>query len=149
MPGITAAEYLRLIDRRFANPAIVDTVRRVAFDGSARHVGFLLPSVRDGLADGVSVTGLALVEALWARMCAGTREDGSHIEPNDPMWDMLTATAATAQHTPTAWLEMTHIYHNLADQPRFAAAFEGWLTCLYRDGVENTVSRYLDLSGTA
>ncbi len=149
MPGITAAEYLRLIDRRFANPAIVDTVRRVAFDGSARHVGFLLPSVRDGLADGVSVTGLALVEALWARMCAGTREDGSHIEPNDPMWDMLTATAATAQHTPTAWLEMTHIYHNLADQPRFAAAFEGWLTCLYRDGVEDTVRRYLDLSGTA
>jgi mannitol 2-dehydrogenase len=149
MPGITATAYLGMIDKRFANTAIVDTVRRVAFDGSARHVGFLLPSVRDGLAGGVSVTGLALVEALWARMCAGTREDGSHIEPNDPMWGMLTATAATARHTPTAWLEMTHIYHNLANQPRFAAAFEGWLTCLYRDGVEDTVRRYLDLSSTA
>lgn len=144
--GITAAAYLDMIDKRFANPAIVDTVRRVAFDGSARHVGFLLPSVRDGLAAGVSVTGLALVEALWARMCAGTREDGSIIEANDPLWDLLTTTAAQARTRPLAWLEMTHIYGDLVGQPRFAKAFEGWLTSLYQAGVEDTVRRYLGLS---
>ena len=146
MPGITAAAYLGMIDKRFANPAIVDTVRRVAFDGSARHVGFLLPSVRDGLTAGVTVSGLALVEALWARMCAGTREDGSHIEANDPLWDLLTTTAAQARTRPLAWLEMTQIYGDLAGQPHFAAAFEGWLRSLYQDGVEDTVRRYLDLS---
>ena len=70
-------EYLDLIDRRFSNDAIIDTVRRVAFDGSARHAGFILPSIRDGLATGKSVEGLALVEAAWARMCEGTRENGS------------------------------------------------------------------------
>lgn len=143
MPGISAGDYLGMIERRFANPAIVDTIRRVAFDGSARHVGFLLPSIRDGLAAGASVAGLALVEALWARMCAGTREDGSMIEANDPLWDMLTATAGKARHTPSAWLEMSHIYGDLANRPSFATAFEDSLTSLYRDGVESTVRRYL------
>jgi mannitol 2-dehydrogenase len=33
---------------RFANPAIRDTTRRVAFDGSSRHTGFVLPILRDG-----------------------------------------------------------------------------------------------------
>ncbi len=143
MPGVTAIEYLEMIGRRFANPAIIDTVRRVAFDGSARHVGFILPSVRDGLAAGTSVEGLALVEAIWARMCAGRREDDSLIEPNDPMWDMLSATAAEAERTPSAWLRMTHIYGDLVNDGSFATAFDKWLSALYRDGVEATVHRYI------
>jgi len=63
--------YSDVIAQRFANPAIRDTVRRVAFDGASRHTGFVLPMVRERLAAGASVDGLALVEALWARMCAG------------------------------------------------------------------------------
>ena len=148
MPGPTAPEYLAMIDRRFANPAIVDTVRRVAFDGSARHVGFLLPSVRDGLAAGTPVSGLALVEALWARMCAGTREDGSRIEANDPIWSQLAATAVTARRTPLAWLQMTQIYGDLADNPRFANVFTDWLASIWKVGVEATVRRYIDSTPT-
>jgi len=146
MPGVTALDYLKTINRRFANPAIVDTVRRVAFDGSARHVGFLLPSVRDGLAASTPVSGLALVEALWARMCAGTREDGSRIEANDPMWGMLTTMASKAKQDPLIWLQMTQIYGELASSTRFATAFEEWLTGIYRDGVEATVRRYINQS---
>jgi len=142
VPGGSVTDYLDLIDRRFANPAIVDTVRRVAFDGSSRHVGFILPSVRDGLAAGAPVEGLALVEALWARMCVGTRENGSAIEPNDPMWEMLQARAEQARKDPSAWLGMTHIYGDLADSDRFATAFESWLTRLYADGVEGTARHY-------
>jgi mannitol 2-dehydrogenase len=74
VPGMTPEQYVDLIDRRFANPTIVDTTRRVAFDGSSRHPGFVLPTVRDALASGKAVEGLALVEAAWARMCEGTRE---------------------------------------------------------------------------
>ena len=149
LPGITALDYLDLIDRRFANPAIADTVRRVAFDGSARHPGFLLPSLRDGLAAGTPVTGLALVEALWARMCAGTREDGSVIAANDPHWAMLNDTALAARHAPLAWLRMPQIYGELADHKGFADAFGSWLSALYSDGVETTVRRYLQESGAS
>ncbi len=143
VPGMTPASYVDLIDRRFSNPAIVDTTRRVAFDGSSRHPGFVLPIVRDGLERGSPVEGLALVEACWARMCEGTREDGSAIEPNDPFWDDLVAVAREARHTPRVWLEMRSTYGDLADQPRFAEAFERWLRQIHAEGVAAAIARYV------
>jgi mannitol 2-dehydrogenase len=143
VPGMTPEAYVDLIRQRFSNPEIVDTSRRVAFDGSSRHPGFVLPVVRDGLADGTSVEGLALVEALWARMCEGTREDGTVIEPNDPVWDALQAKAKEAKDKPRAWLEMRQTYGDLADQPRFADAFEKWLAMIWSDGTEAALRTYL------
>ncbi|MGI9511138.1 MAG: mannitol dehydrogenase family protein [Geminicoccaceae bacterium] len=143
VPGMTPEQYVELVDRRFSNPEIIDTTRRVAFDGSSRHPGFVLPTVRDALEAGGAVEGLALVEAAWARMCEGTRENGSVIEPNDPVWDMLTARAGEARETPPAWLEMRQIYGNLADEARFSDAFEKWLTIIYRDGMEAALRHYM------
>lgn len=143
VPGKTPADYLDLIDARFSNPLIVDTTRRVAFDGSSRHPGFILPSVRDRLAAGCPVTGLALVEALWARYCLGQTEDGASIEPNDPHWALLTAQAAVAKETPRAWLAMEQFYGELANESDFADAFDGWLTRLYADGTEAVLQTYL------
>ena len=48
VPGFTPEAYRALIEQRFSNPEIVDTTRRVAFDGSSRHPGFVIPSIRDG-----------------------------------------------------------------------------------------------------
>ena len=143
VPGTTAAAYLDLIERRFANTAIADTTRRVAFDGASRHTGFLLPILRDGLAAGAPVRGLALVEALWARMCTGLREDGSVIEPNDPQWRALCEAAQRAQDRPMAWLEQDHLYGTLGSDPAFAAPFCDWLTQLHDRGVAAVVSDYL------
>lgn len=144
VPGMTPAQYLDLIDRRFANPTIVDTVRRVAFDGSSRQTGMVLPTVRDGLMAGVSVDGLALVQAAWARMCQGTRDDGSAIAPNDPFWPALTERAQEAMIRPRHWLEMRQSYGDLADAPAFADAFERWLTMMYRDGMAATLQHYIE-----
>ncbi|MBV2358634.1 mannitol dehydrogenase family protein [Thalassococcus sp. CAU 1522] len=142
VPGMTPEAYVDLITRRFANPMIHDTTRRVAFDGSSRHTGFVLPILRDALAKGTPVTGLALVEALWARMCAGTRQDGSVIEPNDPFWADLNATALAARDEPQTWLRQDHLYGDLLHEPRFAEAFCGWLAMLWQDGVEATLAAY-------
>lgn len=144
VPGMTPIEYVGLIERRFSNPAIVDTVRRVAFDGSSRHPGMVLPTIRDGLRAGTPVRGLALVEAAWARMCEGSRDDGSMIEPNDPSWSILNVQAKRARSRPAEWLEMRQIYGNLSDDPRFARDFELWLTAMYRDGMIGTIKSYLD-----
>ncbi|MCB1336370.1 MAG: mannitol dehydrogenase family protein [Maritimibacter sp.] len=144
VPGMTPEQYVELIERRFSNPAIVDTTRRVAFDGSSRHPGMVLPTVRDGLRAGVPVAGLALVEAAWCRMCEGNREDGSRIEPNDPFWDDLTAVATKAKDDPRAWLEMRQYYGDLADQPRFAEAFARWLGMIWSDGIEAAMNAYLN-----
>ena len=143
VPGMTPAQYLDLIAGRFSNPAIVDTTRRIAFDGSSRHPGFLVPSIRDALASGGPVSGLALTEALWARMCYGTREDGTEIEANDPYWDDLKAVAQAAKETPLTWLQQTHLYGDLAEHARFADAFEHWHAQIWSNGVSATLSEYL------
>lgn len=142
VPEMTPDGYATLIEGRFANPAIRDTTRRVAFDGSSRHTGFVLPILRDALAAGGSVKGLALVEALWSRMCAGTREDGTPIEPNDPQWPSLTRAAQEARKRPASWLEQGAIYGDLAENSTFAACFEEALGAIWTDGVEATLARY-------
>ena len=139
---MTPGQYVSLIAGRFSNPEIVDTTRRVAFDGSSRHPGFLLPILRDALDAGTSVDGLALVEAIWARMCAGTREDGSVIEPNDPYWDQLVLVAQEARTEPRKWIAQKHIYGDLDQQESFAKPFEQWLTMLWETGTEATLAHY-------
>ena len=142
VPDFGPGDYLDLVSRRFSNPAIVDTTRRVAFEGSARHPGFVLPILRDGFGTGAPVEGLALVEALWARMCEGTRENGSVIEPNDPLWDTLLAAAKAARDHPRAWLEQRQFYGDLVEAPRFADAFERWLSRIWSEGCEAALRAY-------
>ena len=143
VPGMTPEAYIDLIETRFANPAIVDTTRRVAFDGSSRHTGFILPTIREALKNGQSVKGLALVEALWARMCEGTREDGTTIEPNDPIWGELTIAAAATKTDPKAWLAQSSIYGDLADEAAFSDAFAHWITAIWADGCEAAIAQYV------
>lgn len=144
VPGMTPGAYVELIARRFSNPEIRDTVRRVAFDGSSRHPGFVLPILRDALASGAPTGGLALTQALWSRMCEGTREDGSMIAPNDPHHDRMQAAARAARQAPAAWLAQDAIYGDLAREPRFAEAFEDWLALIWAEGTEAAIRRYLD-----
>jgi len=147
VPDCTPAAYLDLITRRFSNPQIHDTTRRVAFDGSSRHTGFVLPILRDALAAGGAMDGLVLVEALWARMCAGTREDGTVIEANDPHWNTLRDAAQAARTDPSAWLAQAQFYGDLAADQRFAEAFSRWLDHVWTHGARAAVRLYL--SGAA
>ncbi|MGV6848796.1 MAG: mannitol dehydrogenase family protein [Marinibacterium sp.] len=142
VPDMAPAQYVDLIARRFANPAIVDTTRRVAFDGSSRHPGFVLPILHDALKHPGRFDGLALAEAFWARMCFGTREDGSAIAHNDPVWDSLTATARAARSRPHVWLEQRQIYGDLADNAAFSARFAHWLALIWSDGAEAALAAY-------
>ncbi len=145
VPEYTPEAYLALIKARFSNSAIVDTTRRVAFDGSSRQPGFILPSVRDTLRRGGSVSGLALVSAIWARYCQGVREDGSDIEANDPYWPDLQKRALQAKQSPQRWLNNTLIYGDLGNNPAFSQAFIQWLTMLNDIGLAKTLSHYLDI----
>ena len=143
VPETRPDAYVDLIDQRFSNPEIVDTVRRVAFDGSSRHPGFLLPTLRDALKAGTPIDGLALSQAVWARMCEGTREDGSIIEPNDPIWGKLNAAAIAAKFDPQAWLNQKALYGSLAANETFTKSFAHWLRLIWTDGTEAALQAYL------
>ena len=143
VPGYTPMEYFELISARFSNPSIQDTIRRVAFDGSSRHSGFLVPSIKDGIEHNISIIGLSLAEALWARMCEGTREDGSIIEPNDPHWEKLNICAKKSKDNPLKWLGQLEIYGDISKDKKFCDSFSNWLNMIYERGVENTLNEYL------
>lgn len=142
VPEITPEAYVALIASRFSNPAIRDTTRRVAFDGSSRHTGFVLPILRDALVANASIDGLALVEALWARMCAGTREDGSEIAANDPKWQELQTAAHAAKSAPSAWLRQADYYGDIAQDARFAERFCHWLSVIWTNGTRAALQAY-------
>ena len=143
VPDTDLNDYFALCQRRFANPKIGDTTRRLALDGSNRQPKFIIPSALDRVNSGKSVNGLALVSALWCRYCYGTTESGAVIEPNDPSWDRLTAQAHLAKADPRAWLSMTDIYGDLARHPTFIAAFSHALDTLWAIGTKATLERYL------
>lgn len=143
VPDTDLNDYLALCERRFANPKIGDTIRRLALDGSNRQPKFIIPSALDRVRAGQPVQGLALVSALWCRYCFGTTESGAVIAPNDPAWERLTAQSGRARQTPGAWLEMEDIYGPLAADPAFRTAFVHALDTLWSRGTTATLEAYL------
>ena len=141
--NMTPTQYLDLVERRFSNSEIEDTIRRVAFDGSSRQPGFLFPSIRDGLANGTPVHGLALSAAMWCKYCEGQREDGSAIEPNDPNWLALNKAALAAKSDPVRWLEQRQYHGDLGDDERFVEVFSSWHRLISTKGVERAICAYL------
>jgi mannitol 2-dehydrogenase len=146
VPDTDLGDYYTLIDRRFSNPKIGDTISRLCLDGSNRQPKFILPTALDRVKAGHSVTGLALVSALWARYCYGESDGGKVIPPNDPNWDRLTALARQAKTDPKAWLSMTDIFGELSTNPAYIAAFTTALGSLWSKGTRSTLQAYL--SGT-
>ena len=149
IPGVTPvpdtdpAEYFAIVRTRFANPKVADTIHRLCHDGSNRQPKFIVPSIRDALAQGRSVEGLALASALWCYYCAGTLPDGAAIAPNDPNWDRLTSIAKAAQSQPEAWLAMEPVYGEVGRDGRLQKPFSRWLTLIRDSGVEQTLATYL------
>ena len=145
VPNTDIQAYFTQIVARFANPEIADTERRLCLDGSNRQPKFILPSIRDALAAGGTVQGLALVSALWCRYCAGVEDDGTPIPPNDPNWAVLNPLALAAKDDPQIWLSgLPHIYGEVADHTRFSQAFATALNQLWASGTAATLSAYLD-----
>lgn len=148
VPDTAIPDYYRLIVQRFSNPEVADTERRLCLDGSNRQPKFILPSLRDALAAGGRIDGLALVSALWCRYCAGTEDDGTPIPPNDPNWDRLQPLALAAREDPAAWLDgLTAVYGETAADPRFRAAFGRWLPQLWSEGTAACLASYVGARG--
>ena len=139
MPDTDLDDYYQLIEDRFANPKIGDTIRRLCLDGSNRQPKFIIPTIADRLQAGPAITGLALESALWCRYCFGTTESGQEIEPNDPNWERLVPIARAARENPTAWLEMADIYGEVGRSEVFGKCFAAILQAIWQDGVERVV----------
>jgi mannitol 2-dehydrogenase len=143
VPDTDLADYYALIETRFANPKIGDTVRRLCLDGSNRQPKFIVPTIADRLKSGGGIAGLALESALWCRYCFGETDSGQTIAPNDPSWNRLQMASRMARNDPSAWLAMDDIYGAVGNAPIFRQTFAGWLRSLWNDGTETVLRRYI------
>lgn len=144
VPDTDLGGYFAVIKKRFANPKIGDTIRRLCLDGSNRQPKFIVPSIAAALQNDASIDGLALESALWCRYCFGSSESGRAIEANDPNWDKLQTASRRARDDPAAWLAMKEVYGDIAASERFAGAFAQALRRLWEDGTKATLDRYLN-----
>jgi mannitol 2-dehydrogenase len=143
IPGVSYDAYRELIAERFSNPEVGDTIPRLCLDGSNRQPKFILPTLRQALAEARPYEGLTLEVALWCRYCAGTDEKGNAIPPNDENWEDLRARALRAKEDPDAFLSNALIFGDLGRDPRFAGAFGDRLRSLWERGVEATLADYV------
>ena len=144
VPGTDLADYWKLINSRFSNPAMGDTIGRNTYDGASRQPKFIVPVAADGLKKGTKVDGLALVSAMWCRYCQGTVENGDEVPSKDPQWDRLTETAEEAKTNPAAWLAMEDVYGAVGQDPVFQEAFAKALNTINSKGVEAALQQYID-----
>ncbi|KSV71759.1 mannitol dehydrogenase family protein [Ensifer adhaerens] len=144
VPNTDLGDYYKLIETRFSNPKIGDTIPRLAQDGSNRQPKFILPSTADRLARGEDVVGLSLVSALWCRYFAGTSDSGKTIAFNDQSADRLNKAALAAKDDPMAFLALGDIFGDVARSDLFRRRFADALKTLWEKGTRATLQLYLD-----
>jgi mannitol 2-dehydrogenase len=144
VPDTSLDDYFDLIEHRFLNPKIGDTIPRLAQDGSNRQPKFILPSTRDRLDQGLDIVGLSLVSALWCRYFAGTADSGRQIVFNDTSAEKLQAAAIKAKDDPDAFLVFDEIFGEVSTSELFRKRFAHALKTLWTQGTAKTLQLYLD-----
>ena len=123
VPGIDLDAYRHELIARFSSPSVRDTVARLAFDASERIPKFLLPVVRAQLASGGEITRSATVVAAWAAYLEGTDEAGTPIEIVDKRRDLLVDAVAREASDSLAFIGITELFGDLAQNARFVTAY--------------------------
>ena len=143
VPGIDLPDYKRTLIERFANPGVRDTIARLCAGSSDRIPKWLLPVIRENLKTGAPIRLSAATVASWARYAEGVDEEGQPIEIVDQLADSLVPLARSQHENPTAFIENTEVFGDLATQPRFVDAYLGALESLHIDGARATLENLL------
>lgn len=123
VPGIDLDDYKDELLRRFANPAIRDTVARLCAEASDRIPKFVLPVLQHNLATGGPISHATAIVASWARYAQGVDEHGETIDVVDRMAPEITAAARQYTKDPTAFIKLTSLFGDLAENPRFTREY--------------------------
>lgn len=139
VPDVDIDRYIAQLLVRFGNPAIADTLARLATDGSDRMPKFVLPAVRANIAAGRPVPWGGAVVACWKACYEGGNESGARIEFLDPLADELrTRAAADDDHE---FLRAESIFGDILDDEAFVTAYDAALRLLHAESVGALVAR--------
>jgi len=134
VPGVDLEQYKATLIERFSNPAVRDQLARIGTEGSARIPKFVLPSVREALAEHRPIRLLAFTVACWFRYLEGHDEAGREMPLNDPYADRLRALALQGGADASALLSLRELFGELCDTPAFTEAVAQAVASLYGHG---------------
>jgi mannitol 2-dehydrogenase len=142
VPGVDLERYKGQLIERFANPEVRDTLARLCAESSDRIPKWLVPVIRDQLANGRRTRRSALVVASWARYAEGLDESGQPIEIVDRRRDQVMARAREQREQPLAFLADRDLFGNLIDDGRFTADYLAALRSLHERGARATLEAW-------
>lgn len=139
-PGMDVRLYRRQLLERFANPGISDQLTRLCGRGSTKMASYLLPSLRQALAEGRDCEMLTLALAGWFRYLRGIDENGRDIDVQDAQKDILQTLARQGGNDPSVLLRGSALFRVLNENQGFIAAMSEALTEIDRHGTRNVLA---------
>lgn len=136
VPGMDLEHYLQETLERFANPAIGDSLARLARRGSVKMPSYLLPSLHEALAQDRPHRLLLLVVACWMRYLRGTDLSGRPLTVEDPKAESLQALVRGRTDDPRRLLGMRSVFGRLAETPHVMQELTELLRLLDEGGLE-------------
>lgn len=146
VPGVDLDVYKRTLLARFANPAIADTLARLATDGADRMPKFVLPSLAEALAQGRPHRLLTLVVAGFIRYLRGVDERGAAIVLDDRRADELHRLVAASPTDPRPVLGVRRVFGDLGAHEAWVIELAGVLRHLDERGSRAAVAAALAAS---
>jgi mannitol 2-dehydrogenase len=129
VPDVDIDGYIAELMVRFGNPAIRDTLERLATDGSDRMPKFVLPAVRANTAAGRPVTWGGAAVACWKACYEDGNESGSRIEFIDAFAGDLRARAGSDDSHD--FLRSETIFGDILTDTAFVAEYDAALAVLH------------------
>ena len=145
VPGMDLDAYCATLLERFANPALGDTLARLAAFSSDRVPTWVLPVVRENLQAGGPVDVGAAIVAGWARYAEGTAEAGAPIDVVVQLAGTLTPLARDAD--PDAFLGHRPVFGDLVEDERFRDAYRWARRSFTTRGAQATMTDLLGRTG--
>jgi len=139
VPGVDLEQYKHQLIERFANPQIRDTLARLCAESSDRIPKWLLPVIREQLANGGEIGRSALVVAAWARYAEGQDEQGQPIEVVDKLREQLIERARRQHDEPLIFISDRDLFGDLIDSEGFVLAYRSALDSLHGQGARATL----------
>jgi mannitol 2-dehydrogenase len=141
VPGVDLEAYKTELLTRFANPGIRDTIARLCAESSDRIPKWVLPVIRQNLATGGPISHATAIVASWARYAEGADEHGAPIEVVDRLADEVTAAARQYPQDPLAFLRMTQLFGDIAQNERFVQEYLRIARSIHTVGVAETLGK--------
>ena len=132
--GIDIEKYKDNLEERFANPNLKDSVSRICSESSSKLPKFLIPTIKENLANGGSIKYAIFILAAWCYYSdKGVKENGEILEIIDAQKDGLHRAAKNTENAWSAFLKFTEIFSDLKENERFVKEYTTMVQAIYKE----------------